>query len=454
MKPQNFEERVIWYAIVGTYGLYLIGGQPIIVPAIAWLLALYACKKIWEQKQMCGELVPGFKLRTKSNSSIQDKKIIIPLTTWLWISCIFIVLIGIVIAHLDFNAGTDRLFKSILKWFREFALWGLFPLIGCLNIRPQLLYRAACIICLQSLILIPIFLLAFVLRLPSGALYVSPLHYLGGNHPDLYSVVLYFFDAETNLPRLTFFAPWCPNLAIIAMIYFFLCRQESNKKWRFIGMIGSTAMIVATVSRLAVLSLPIIILLTWILTNFSLPIIHFTAGLVTFITSIFATQLSNFFEVFVEKFNGARASSSQVRIQLVHLSLEKWWSDAPIWGHGFTEAKGPPIVFFLPIGTSGCGTWVNLLYTKGLVGFLVFVIPFVWTFVDLLNKAQKSVTARVGLSVVLVFFFFSFIEELDLLSYIYWPGILMIGIALREQVQASKSVVMNAKQLTQLKVGN
>ena len=63
MKPQNFEERVIWYAIVGTYGLYLIGGQPIIVPAIAWLLALYACKKIWDQKQMYGELVPGFKLR-------------------------------------------------------------------------------------------------------------------------------------------------------------------------------------------------------------------------------------------------------------------------------------------------------------------------------------------------------------------------------------------------------
>jgi hypothetical protein len=434
MKPQNFEERLIWYTIIGTYVLYVLGAQPIVVPLITWLLALYFCKKFWKQTP---------------NTPVQER-ITVSFTVRLWIICIFTVLVGLIIAHINFDTGVDRFIKSLLKWAREFALWGLFPLIGCLNIRPQLLYRAACIVCLQSLILIPICYLAFILHLPEGTLYVSPLAYLGGNSPDLYSTVLYFFDSETNLPRLTFFAPWCPNLALIAMIYFFLARQESNKRWRLIGMIGSTAMVVTTVSRLAVLSLPMVILLTWVLTNFSQPIIYFATGIVSFLTSIFAAQLNSFFEIFAEKFNGARASSSEVRINLVRISLDRWWSDAPIWGHGFTEVKGPPVVYFLPIGTGGCGTWVNLLYTKGIVGFIAVAVPFVWSFVDVVIKAQKSTTARVGLSVLLVFFLFSFIEELDLLSYIYWPGILMIGIALKGEVQeVSNPIVINMKRITE-----
>jgi hypothetical protein len=430
MKPQNLEERIVWYAIIGTYGIYLIGGQSIFIPLIAWFLIVYLCKKDWNQTP---------------TTPVQER-ITIPFTVWLWIICTVIVLIGLIISHINFEIGTDRFIKSLLKWLREYALWGAFPLIGCLNIRPQLLYRAACIVCLQSLILIPILYLAFILHLPSGTLYVSPLYYLGGNSPDLYSVVLYFFDDETGLPRLTFFAPWCPNLAIIAAIHFFLARQESNKKWRLIGMIGSIGMVVSTVSRMALLCFPIIILLTWILTNFTRPIIYFAAGGVSFLTSIFSAQLSNFFEIFAQKFNGARASSSEVRIALVRLSLERWWSEAPIWGHGFTEAEGPAIVYFFPVGTGGCGTWINLLYTKGLVGFIAFILPFAWSFVDLVIKAQKSANAKVGVSILLVFFFFSFIEELDTLSYIYWPGILMIGIALKEEVQAYGSLVMNLRQ--------
>jgi hypothetical protein len=321
----------------------------------------------------------------------------------------------------------------------------LFPLIGCLNIRPQLIYRAACILCLQSLILIPVCYLAYILHLPQGPLFVSPLYILGGNSPDLYSVVLYYLD-ESTLPRLALFSPWCPNLALIAIIYFLLARQESNKKWRLIGMIGAIAMIVVAISRAAMLTFPTVILLTWVLTNFTQPVIYFTAGIGSFLTSIFATYLLNFFETFVQQVTDARPGSSETRKTLARLSLEAWWNNAPIWGHGFTEAQGPPIVYFFPVGTAGCGTWINILYTKGLVGFIGFVVPFVWSFVDLLNKAQKSSTAKVGLSILLVFFFFSFSEELDLLAYLYWPGMLMIGIALKGEAQTSASVVPSMSQ--------
>lgn len=425
MKPQNFEERLVWCTIIGTYGFYFIGAQPLFVPIMAWLLTLYLCKKLWEQNK----------------NTPPNKKITISLTAWVWIIFMFIILLAIVVAHINFYTGDVRLIKSLLKWTREHAVWALLPLIGCLNIRPQLLYRAACIVCLQSLIYIPICYLAFILDLP-GVLYTSPLSRIGGNSPDLYRVALYVLDYKSNIPRLTLFSPWCPNLALIAIIYFFLARQESDKKWRLIGMIGAIAMVVTSLSRAGILWFPTIMLLTWILTNLTRPVIYFTASVGSFLTSIFIPRLFDLFETFTHQLHSARASSSNTRMIALELAIDRWWNEAPIWGHGFTEATGPAIMYFLPIGTSG-NTWTNLLYTKGLVGFTAFAVPLLWSFINLLNKAQKSEVARVGLSIFLVFFFFSFTEEIDNLAYLYWPGLLMMGIAFKKEVWASASTVIN-----------
>ena len=417
MKPQNFEERLIWYALIGTYGFYLLGLLPFVAPAIAWILTLYIGKRLWEQ----------------TPDTPPEKRITISSTVWVWMISMLVMLVTIYISHINLDLGIVRIIKSVLKWSREWSLWGLFILIANLNIRPKLIYRAVCIICLESLLLIPVFYLAFQLNLPDKLYTVSPLYLIGGNSEDFYTVFLYYLDSEgSNLPRLTFFAPWAPNLALIALFYFFLAQQEENKRWRVVGMIGAIAMLITTVSRSAIVTFPVVLVLSWIILNFTQPLTQIIAGLSSFILGIFATQLINFGEVFVDRFNSARAMSSEVRLKLVRLSLDRWWNEAPVWGHGFTEAIGPAYTYFLPIGTAGCGTWVNLLYTKGLVGFFALAIPLLWSFINLLGKAHKSATATVGLKIILVFFFFSFIEELDLLAFIYWPGILMLGLALKE----------------------
>jgi len=41
IKPQNLEEKVVWYYIIGTYGLYFLGAQFVVAPVMAWLLVLY-----------------------------------------------------------------------------------------------------------------------------------------------------------------------------------------------------------------------------------------------------------------------------------------------------------------------------------------------------------------------------------------------------------------------------
>ena len=349
IKPQNIEERVIWYTLLGTYGFYVIGAQPIFLPVIAWFLVLCLGCKLWEQR---------------TNNAV-DRKVIIPFTVWVWIFSMLIILLCVAVSHIDFNLGGARFIKSLLRWSREYAFWALFPLIGgCLNIRPQLLYRAVCILCLQSLIVIPICYLAFFLDLPEGSIYTSPLYLLGGNSAELYNVGLYTFDYNINLVRLSLFSPWSPNLALIAIIYFFLASQESDKKWRLVGMIGAIAMMVTASSRTALLCFPTVILLTWILTNFTRPIIYFTAGVGTFLMSIFATDISYFLENFTQKLYTARADSSKVRMTSLRLSLEMWWNEAPIWGHGFTESQGPIIMNSLPVGTSGCGTLTASILRK------------------------------------------------------------------------------------------
>ncbi len=419
IKPENFAEQVIWYGIICTYIFYLLGAQPLVVPAIIWFLSLYLAKKLWQQ----------------NDNTPETERINIPPLAWLWVACVAVLLPVLIIAHLDFDVSLVRLFKSLLKWSRGWAVWALLLLISSLKIRPKLVYRAITILCIQSLPAIFLSYLAFALKFPEYLL-VSPLHRFGGD-ADFYTVFSFIRDGQHNLPRITLYSPWAPNLAMMGMVYYFVVRQEKNQKLKFIATIATVIMIVTPLSRTAIVCFPFLILLTWVLTHLAQPVIYFITGICTFLIGLFSTVILDFLEVFIARFHSLRASSSAVRIALVRISLDRWWNDAPIWGHGFTPPSGSRYTDYLPIGTSGCGTWVNLLYTKGIVGFSVIFVAIFCTFIDVLRKAQKNPIAKVGLSTMLVFLLFSFIEELDLLAYIYWPGILVIGLAIQEKVPST-----------------
>ena len=169
--------------------------------------------------------------------------------------------------------------------------------------------------------------------------------------------------------------------------------------------------------------------------NFTRPFTQFTAGVVSLLTGMFAPLLIDWLNIFKDSFSSARAGSSKVRELLKEIGLDRWQKEAPIWGHGEIE-PGPKIVEHMPIGSHH--TWVGLLFTKGLVGLLALAVPLLWSFIDLLIKAQKSKAASAGLSVVLVLFVFTFAENIEILTYLYWPGLLIMGIAFKEVVYAYK----------------
>lgn len=419
MKPQNFEESLTWYSIIGTYVFYFLG---VIYPVnfvLGWILFFYLCQRLWEQ--------------TKQIEN--EKPIVIPWIIWLWLVCILVILLATIVGCINFDVGRNETFRSLINWATDWALLAIFPLSGCLNIRPQLICRAVCILCLQSLILIPFFYLAGILKLPS-LLYSSPIERVIQNGQIFYNVALYSIEYGTGELRLFLFAPWGPALGLIGNIYFFLVLLESDKKWRMFGIIGSLFMSFVSVSRLSLIGIPIVFILVLFLTQITKPATQIFTGLISFLSGIFSTVIMGTIKDAKNAFYNARPDSSRVHEALGTIALERW-QEAPIWGHGIRESPGPKIVATMPIGSHH--TWIGLLFVKGLVGFTAFLVPMVLSFITLLIKAQKSAIARVALAFILVLFLFTFNDSQETLAYLYWPALVIMGIAFKGEEQASSS---------------
>ena len=408
IRPENFPERLVWYAMTGTYIWFLLGATYIVGSVIGWILFLYLLLKLWLQDE----------------NTLPQEKIMIPWIIWVWIIGMLMMEVALVFGHLDFNLPLTQMIKSSIGWAKGWALIALYPLAGCLNIRSELIYRAVCVIGLQTLCLSPLLIAAPILHLPQ-ILYVSPLKIVGaGLGSTFFDVSLYQVDFDGQI-RQRLFTPWGPALGFVANIYFTLAMQEKNQKWRWYGIIASVYMSQICKSRLAqvcIVSTPIFI---FFLSRLLRPYIIMFFGGVSVAVGILATNILNALDIFWTKFKAARADSSRVRAALKQIAFDRAYREAPIWGHGIVE-RGPHAVEFMPIGSHH--TWAGLAFVKGMVGFYSLAIPMILSFFFLLLKAQKHQDARAGLAILFILFLYTFGENLEILAYLYWPGLIIMGI--------------------------
>lgn len=413
MAPVNTEERIVWYSMVGTYVFYLFGALYVVAPVIAWILFAIAVKRIvfWHITQD------------------QQYFTAIPFSVMLWFLGMFVMLIALVIGHINFDYGLGSIIKSTIGWAKGWALLALFPLIGCLNIRPELIYRAACVVCLQTILLAPVFIMAWILGLPE-VLYVSPLQAVGGPGPEFFALSLYEIDPGSGGPRWRLFTPWAPAVGFVANIYLIFALNERNLIWKVIGISGCLLMILMSGSRLALVAMVFVPLASWGLSLLARPAMLMLAGVGTAVLGVLAVPTIGLAEQAMTTFRQARVDSSRVREALGRIAVQRWKSEAPIWGHGQVEA-GPHLVEFMMIGSHH--SWYGLLFVKGIVGFLALAIPMLASFIYLLFRSFQSRTGRVGLAMVLILFLYTFGENLEVLAYIIWPGLLLIGLAAQRE---------------------
>ncbi len=411
IKPENFSEQVVWYSMIGTYGFFLLGAMYVVGSVVSWILLGILLLKLWFQ----------------TDQTPPEKKITIPWITIVWIVGMLIEEVALVMGHLDFNLPTSLLIKSSIGWAKGWASLALYPLAGCLPIRPKLIYRATCIICFHTLLLAPLLIIAPIIHLPE-ILYVSPLKSIGGPGTTFFDVSLY----EINLlgeTRQRLFTPWGPALGFLANVYFLMALQEENKKWRRFGIVGSLFMAYVCKSRLALISAILTPIMVFVISRLVKPSMLLLLGASSYAVGLLSTPIIETFTSFMKKVKAARADSTRVRALLKDIAFYRADREAPIWGHGVIQ-KGPHLVEYMPIGSHH--TWAGLMFVKGIVGFMGLAVPMFLSFFVLLYKAQRQKVAAVGFGVLFILFLYTFGENLEILAYLYWPGLVVMGIAFKQ----------------------
>ena len=409
------EEQLVFWAIVSTWGLWLIGGLYHAYPLLGWLLVIIALGR-----------------RTGVLDDSARQRSLVPWGVIVWMLGMACMVIALVLGHLNFDLDFALITKSFFGWVKGWGLMAAFIFAGAdLRIKPSIIFRATNILAAQTLVMTPI-LIAVALSGAPSVLYTSPLQYLGGATPPFFEVGSHTWDPSFVGFRLRYFAPWGPAAAFCAHIGLVCGLFDHDRRWRVIGISAAVVVCAMSQSRLSLIAIPVLLIGLPLLSNLLRAWPAAIAAVLATIATLLLTQIKDLIDDATQAFIGARADSSRVRAALGRMAYRRWETEAPFFGHGAVE-PGSHLVEFMPIGSHH--TWYGLLFVKGAIGFLALAVPLAWSFFELLAKAQRDPVARAALGMVLVLLFNSFGENLEILAYLAWPGLLVIGIASRRKLK-------------------
>lgn len=410
---RNFEEKLIFFNVAGMYLTYFAGVNYIVAPLLAYMLLGCLIRRLWLQ----------------TDETPPEDRVCLPLGIWIWLLGILIIGVAVVIGHITWDYGVARIIRSFINFYlRSYFLMAIYPLAGCLPIRPQILYRAAAILGIHHLILSPIGIAMgnSGMKMP---LYINTIAAkIGGLGDRFYSVSLYVM--EDGAPRLMLFADWAPGLALGASVLLYMSVRERSWPLKLIALVGHTMAVLGSESRMGQMALIVVPCAVFGLSNLLRPLAQMMVAIASVLGGLFGAQLLQAAKDFKNNFSSQRAASSRVRAALQRIAAYRWRTDAPIWGHSMIQPEGPQVTQKMPIGSHH--TWFGVLYVNGLVGGVGLALTLASGGLILILKSQTRYVARAALSVWLVMILFSFGENLEGLVYLYWPGLILIGCGLKE----------------------
>lgn len=402
VRPHSTEEKVVVHCITWSFAYYLIGGLYVLGPVLGWSLLVMIARR----NGLRG--VPG--------------------VMWAWVAGMLVMLVAVVVAHADYGLGLGPTIKSSIGWAKGWALMAVFIVIGSSNIRIEVVSRAMCILGAQIMCLLPLLALAWAVGLP-GHLYVSPLSIVGGPGPEYFAVELYGLNAQNGLPRWRLFAPWAPAMGLVMSCFVLIAMHERHKLLRAAGILGMLMAIYGSGSRLGLIALPVVALILVIWRRMDRPMLYLAASPLVLLGGVVFSSIQTLMEDASRSFDGARADSSRVRAALGRIAVQRWKTEAYWWGHGNVE-RGPHLVEHMPIGSHH--TWYGLLFVKGVVGAVALAVPMAWTAVSLLLGGRVSKAGTSAFGILMILGLYSLSENLEMLAYLYWPALMVLGMGLRD----------------------
>ena len=109
LQPQNWPERLVWWSIICTYPIWVIGGLYVVGSVLSWLLL--ACLLI--------------KILARMDHPEDNEEISISPVIWLWIIGMIIMEVALIAGHVNFNLGTGAIIKSTIGWAKGWAALAL-----------------------------------------------------------------------------------------------------------------------------------------------------------------------------------------------------------------------------------------------------------------------------------------------------------------------------------------
>lgn len=411
-RPQTEEERLIYWAIVGTWGFWITGLLSLVAPVVGWWLCFRAVRAY-----------VGLDPRREREGPAD-----VPILAALWVLGMGVMAIALVAGHWSFDLDNGQLAKSLIGWAKGWALFGCLVLAGAvLPIRAEAVTRATNVLGAITLAIIPLLYGLYVAGAPS-VLFVSPLQELGGGR-EFYEVSIYEIDPESGGVRFPLYAPWAPAAAYVACLSLVFALFERDKALKWVAIISAVTVCLLTRSRLAVVAIPAMLGALVVVPRLTKPSTIIMLALIAVLGSIALDPISAFLDDLTNQFTAARASSSRVRAVLQSIAVHRW-AEAPIFGHGILE-RGGHIVEYMPIGSHH--TWNGLLFVKGIVGLLALAIPLALTSALVVVKSQVDPASRLALALLIVTGLYSFGENLETLVYLSWPILIVIGTCLRRR---------------------
>ena len=395
--------------IVSTWPLWLLGALYHVYPILAWVFAIWG-------------------LARRIGLTAEEPRVIrpLPVGVWVWLLGTAMMVGALVVGHLGNGYGVPEMVKSLFGWAKGWALFALLPFAGSsLRIRPHVLIRSVNILSVHTLVITPFLILGSLVGLPP-VLYMSPLYYLGGASHPFFQVGTHWIDPGSPDIRFRFYAPWGPAAAFVAHIGLVFALHDRDWRYRAAGIVSSVVVCYLAKSRLSTVAIPVILLAMPLASQLYRPVVVGAAGIASVGGAFLFAAVQTLILQGAEMFRSARADSSRVREALQRIALHRWENEALVFGHGMVE-RGPHLVEFMPIGSHH--TWNGLLFIKGAVGALGLAAPLAWSFVEFLIKSQRDPVARTALGVIIVLFINSFAENIEILVYLIWPALLLLGIA-------------------------
>ena len=344
---------------------------------------------------------------------------------WIWLGAMMVLMMSLIIGHMNYHLGIPLMIKSAVGWGKGWGLFFVFIFAGsCGRIRAAVLGRACNIVGLQTMLVTPLMVAAPSLGIP-GEIWVSPLQAIGGPGPEFFAFRLYSIDPDDGL-RWSYFAPWAPAAGIVGVVYLTLALTDDDRRWKFAGVTGATLIAFLVQSRLALIGLPAALLITFGMAraNQRWALLLAAAGL--FVMALSVNEILHFIADLKDKFDNFRPDSTRVRNTLQAIATHRY-AEAPWFGHGIQD-KGMHDTEFMPIGSHH--TWNGMLFMKGLSGVIALAVAMIWTTLELSLRLSYSALARTAYGTILCMWLYSFGENLEILVYLFWPGLLIVGRAM------------------------